>query len=68
MQRDPDMPDTVVRCTTIPEELGRISYLFSDKTGTLTQNSMVFKRLHLGTVSYGAESFDQVSDLLYLFI
>lgn len=60
MQRDEEMPDTVVRCTTIPEELGRISYLFSDKTGTLTQNSMVFKRLHLGTVSYGAESFDQV--------
>lgn len=65
MQRDAEMPDTVVRCTTIPEELGRISYLFSDKTGTLTQNSMVFKRLHLGTVSYGAESFDQV---WYLYI
>lgn len=65
MQRDEEMPDTVVRCTTIPEELGRISYLFSDKTGTLTQNSMVFKRLHLGTVSYGAESFDQVK---YIFI
>ncbi|VVC25360.1 P-type ATPase, transmembrane domain,P-type ATPase, phosphorylation site,P-type ATPase, C-terminal,P- [Cinara cedri] len=66
MQRDEEMPDTVVRCTTIPEELGRISYLFSDKTGTLTQNSMVFKRLHLGTVSYGAESFDQVADQLKL--
>ncbi|XP_022186927.2 probable phospholipid-transporting ATPase IIB isoform X1 [Nilaparvata lugens] len=60
MQRDEEMPDTVVRCTTIPEELGRISYLLTDKTGTLTQNSMVFKKLHLGTVSYGAETFDQV--------
>lgn len=68
MQRDPDMPDTVVRCTTIPEELGRISYLFSDKTGTLTQNSMVFKRLHLGTVSYGAESFDQVRSALFIYL
>lgn len=61
MQRDKEMPGTVVRSTTIPEELGRISYLLSDKTGTLTQNAMVFKKLQLGTVSYGPDAFDQVS-------
>ncbi|KAK7601028.1 hypothetical protein V9T40_008469 [Parthenolecanium corni] len=64
MQRDKEMPDTVVRSTTIPEELGRISYLLSDKTGTLTQNAMVFKRLHLGTVSYSHDAFDQVAKQL----
>lgn len=64
MQRDEEMPDTVVRSTTIPEELGRISYLLSDKTGTLTQNDMVFKRLHLGTVYYGHDAFDQVEQQL----
>jgi phospholipid-translocating ATPase len=35
------------RNSQIPEELGRISYIMSDKTGTLTQNTMVFKRLSL---------------------
>jgi phospholipid-translocating ATPase len=41
IQRDDKIPGTVVRSTTIPEEMGRITYLLSDKTGTLTQNEMV---------------------------
>uniref|UniRef100_A0A146MEN6 Phospholipid-transporting ATPase n=3 Tax=Lygus hesperus TaxID=30085 RepID=A0A146MEN6_LYGHE len=61
MQRDPEMPGCVVRCTTIPEELGRISYLLSDKTGTLTQNSMVFKKLQIGGQNcYTSERFNAV--------
>jgi phospholipid-translocating ATPase len=47
LMRDPAIPDTVVRNTAIPEELGRVDYLFSDKTGTLTQNQMHFQRLAL---------------------
>lgn len=38
---DKNIPGTVVRSSTIPEELGRIGYLLSDKTGTLTENEMV---------------------------
>lgn len=64
IQRDKEISGTVVRTTTIPEELGRISYLLSDKTGTLTQNKMVFKKLHLGMVSYGQETFDEVMNVL----
>ena len=57
---DHDIPDTIVRTSTLPEELGRIEYLLSDKTGTLTQNEMELKRLHLGTMSYGWDSMDEV--------
>ncbi|KAJ6649236.1 putative phospholipid-transporting ATPase IIB [Pseudolycoriella hygida] len=64
IQNDSEIPGTVVRSTTIPEELGRISYLLTDKTGTLTQNEMVFKKIHLGTVAYGNDSFDEVASTI----
>uniref|UniRef100_A0A2K6S9M6 P-type phospholipid transporter n=1 Tax=Saimiri boliviensis boliviensis TaxID=39432 RepID=A0A2K6S9M6_SAIBB len=65
IRRDSKVPGTVVRSSTIPEQLGRISYLLTDKTGTLTQNEMVFKRLHLGTVAYGLDSMDEVQSHIF---
>ena len=62
---DRDIPHTIVRTSTLPEELGRIEYLLSDKTGTLTQNEMELKRLHLGTMSYGWDSMDEVRRQLH---
>ncbi|XP_002920411.1 probable phospholipid-transporting ATPase IIB isoform X5 [Ailuropoda melanoleuca] len=64
IMKDESIPGTVVRTSTIPEELGRLVYLLTDKTGTLTQNEMVFKRLHLGTVSYGADTMDEIQSHL----
>lgn len=61
---DSDIPGTVVRTSTLPEELGRIEYLLSDKTGTLTQNEMELRKLHLGTMSYGFDAFDEVATQL----
>ena len=62
IQKDDEIPNTIVRTSTIPEDLGRIEYLLSDKTGTLTQNDMEMKKLHLGTVSYSGDTLDIVTD------
>lgn len=56
MQNDKEIPGTVVRLTTIPEELGRISYILTDKTGTLTQNEMKLKKLRLATSQHDSEN------------
>ncbi|CAF0909288.1 unnamed protein product [Didymodactylos carnosus] len=71
IEKDKHIPDSAVRTSTIPEELGRIGYLLSDKTdqlfqlkGTLTQNLMVFKRIHLGTVSYTNENQTEIAQLI----
>jgi len=38
----------IARTADLMEEMGQIDFLFSDKTGTLTANEMVFARCHVG--------------------
>eukprot|EP00903_Cladosiphon_okamuranus_P011458 g10792.t1 len=42
-----------VRTMNLNEDLGQVSHIFSDKTGTLTCNIMDFRKFSVGGVSYG---------------
>jgi phospholipid-translocating P-type ATPase (flippase) len=59
MQFDLDMyyepldAPTIVRTMTLCEELGQVSHIFSDKTGTLTCNIMNFRKASIYGISYG---------------
>ena len=64
INQDKSIPETIARNSTIPEELGRISYIFSDKTGTLTKNEMIFKNIAMEAEQFGLESFNDLKAIL----
>lgn len=53
MYYSPNNTPAEARTTTLNEELGQIKYVFSDKTGTLTQNIMTFNKCSINGKSYG---------------
>lgn len=64
INKDDEIPGAIVRNSNIPEELGRVNFLFTDKTGTLTQNEMNFKKLHCGSVFYRDDDILALSEAL----
>eukprot|EP01036_Dinobryon_divergens_P026423 gene26423-35074_t len=53
MYYSPTDTPALVRTMTLNEELGQISHIFSDKTGTLTCNIMDFRKATINGVCYG---------------
>lgn len=64
ISNDENIKGTIARNSTIPEELGRIQYLFTDKTGTLTQNEMVFKQICFESGVFSEDSQDELKSIV----
>jgi len=60
---DPDMKDpktkdhAYCRNSNLNEDLGKVEYIFSDKTGTLTSNEMQLRMVSIKGVPYGTTEF-----------
>ncbi|OCH92242.1 phospholipid-translocating P-type ATPase [Obba rivulosa] len=55
---------TLARSWNLSDDLGQIEYIFSDKTGTLTQNAMVFRQCSVaGRVYTGNEEPEEGDDM-----
>lgn len=54
----------MARTSNLNEELGMVKYIFSDKTGTLTQNVMEFKKCSIARSIYSVEDTPEQSLLV----
>ncbi|KAJ8447209.1 hypothetical protein Cgig2_030440 [Carnegiea gigantea] len=68
MNRDTSMFDEAsgssfqCRALNINEDLGQIKYVFSDKTGTLTENKMEFRSASIWGTDYSSQNANEVDD------
>ena len=61
---DNQIPDSIVRNTLIPEDLGRIQMLLSDKTGTLTKNEMELKSFSVEGSRFEKAGLEKIQEII----
>ena len=52
MYNAPNDTPASARTSSLIEELGQVEYVFSDKTGTLTENKMILKKISVSNQSF----------------
>ncbi|KAI9159401.1 drs2 neo1 protein [Blastocladiella emersonii ATCC 22665] len=52
MYHEPTDQPAEARTASLNEELGQVSYLFTDKTGTLTENQMLFRQMSVAGIDF----------------
>ncbi|ETV69240.1 hypothetical protein, variant [Aphanomyces astaci] len=62
--RNPKGEGATALTSTLVEELGQVKYLFSDKTGTLTQNLMEFRKCSVNGCVYSSAEFGSSANVL----
>lgn len=60
---DSEMQNTTSRNSMIAEDLGRIEYFLTDKTGTLTKNEMIMKKISLGDSLLDADNIEAMKQI-----
>lgn len=70
MRLDPNDPSTGMNAKTsnLNDELALVKYIFSDKTGTLTENRMEFAKCSIGGKVYNRPAQSQLQEILQVCI